>query len=97
MANKRKKHTPGPWVITNKTEKGIVLSEGADGFRIALVHNDDSGLEEADALLIAAAPDLLIALKRVREDINWMLNNEKFLNPHVFRYIDHALDKAEKE
>ncbi|MCP4394846.1 MAG: hypothetical protein GY804_11370 [Alphaproteobacteria bacterium] len=31
------------------------------------------------------------ALKKSREDINWMLNSQKFLNPFVFDYIDTAL------
>ncbi|KKM75308.1 hypothetical protein LCGC14_1391630, partial [marine sediment metagenome] len=35
------------------------------------------------------------ALKKVEEDINWMLNNRKFLNPNVFDYIDKAIEKAE--
>ena len=37
------------------------------------------------------------ALKKAEEDINWMLNNEKFLNPNVFDYIDTALAKAKEE
>ena len=44
-----------------------------------------------DALLDAAAPQMYKALIKAREDINWMLNNEKFLNPDVFDYIDKAL------
>ncbi len=53
--------------------------------------------EEADANanLIAAAPAQNAALERAREDINWMLNNRKFLNPEVFDYIDEALLGAE--
>jgi len=31
------------------------------------------------------------ALVKAQEDINWMLNNEQFLNPEVFNYIDKAL------
>jgi hypothetical protein len=37
------------------------------------------------------------ALHRVREDLNWMLNNRKFLNPDVFEYIDAALAAGESE
>ena len=40
--------------------------------------------------------DVFKALNKAREDINWMLNNEKFLNPDVFDYIDEALAKAER-
>lgn len=35
--------------------------------------------------------ELISALKRAREDINWMLNSEKFLNSFVFDYIDAAI------
>jgi hypothetical protein len=29
-------------------------------------------------------------IQRCEEDINWMLNNEKFLNPSVFEYLHEA-------
>jgi hypothetical protein len=51
----------------------------------------------ANARLIKAAPELLEALKRVRQDINWMLNNGKLLNEFVFEYIDETLEKAEQD
>ena len=38
--------------------------------------------------------DLYEALKEARKDINWMLNNQQFLNPLVFEYIDKALTKG---
>lgn len=31
------------------------------------------------------------ALKKVREDINWMLNSRQLLNAHVFDYLDDVL------
>lgn len=54
------------------------------------------GKEEstANALLIAAAPDLLESLAKALEDINWMLNNRQFLNASQFEYIDTAIAKA---
>lgn len=42
-----------------------------------------------------AAPKQNEALLKIREDINWMLNNRQFLSPEVFNYIDEALSKAE--
>ena len=58
------RHTPGPWAADN----GIIRR--ADGCGIAIMTNvqsdDELGPErEADARLIAAAPELLEALKRV--------------------------------
>lgn len=38
---------------------------------------------------------LVEALKRVRGDINWMLNEQKFLNGFVFDYLDEAIDSVE--
>ncbi len=38
---------------------------------------------------------LLDALKKAQEDINWMLNNRQFLNAESFNYIDEVLDKHE--
>ncbi len=40
--------------------------------------------------------DLVAALRKVREDINWMLNNRKFLNPDVFDYIDKVLETVDR-
>lgn len=35
------------------------------------------------------------ALERVRQDLNWMLNNRQFLNPDTFDYIDQALESCD--
>ena len=40
----------------------------------------------------ARAEQLAEALRKAREDINWMLNSQKFLNSFVFDYIDAALN-----
>lgn len=57
-------HTPAPWVIGNPTE-----IHAADGTRIVMCCQtaDDADLcqAEANARLIAAAPDLLAALERI--------------------------------
>ena len=42
-------------------------------------------------------PYMLAALKKVREDVNWMLNNRQCLNPSMFDYLDAALAQAEEE
>lgn len=39
--------------------------------------------------------NLETALKKAREDINWMLNSEELLSPFVFDYIDKALEDEE--
>lgn len=40
--------------------------------------------------------ELLGALKKAQEDINWMLNSRQFLNRFVFNYIDESIAKATK-
>ena len=66
------KHTPGPWKYGSK----LTFSENHRGFSVWQIHHgwalasvqpaDADGNEgEANARLIAAAPDLLEALKRV--------------------------------
>lgn len=51
-------HTPGPWGVTI-TGPGLLGIEGDDGALVAGVH----GGNDANARLIAAAPDLLAALE----------------------------------
>ena len=38
----------------------------------------------------------LKVLERVRQDINWMLNNERLLNAFVFNYLHKFLEEAER-
>jgi len=54
------KYTPGPWKLY-KTASGRNGIEGADGSEICKTDDDAEGL--ATARLIAAAPDMLDALK----------------------------------
>lgn len=61
------KHTPGPWHRTHTAEAGAIckIVGAAPAGNIATVHSvpDDWGGHEENARLIAAAPDLLAALR----------------------------------
>src|SRR5438105_8386535 len=73
------KHTPGPWIVNELTRRGgsglyrwhISTEEGRDAEVIATVpapgvdtsHDLSDPVAEANAYLIAAAPDLLAALQ----------------------------------
>ena len=54
------KHTPGPWRMTPRMAgyfiNGYIIAGGED---VALTITKDEGYDEANAYLIAAAPDLL--------------------------------------
>jgi len=61
-----RQHTPGPWDVEPKGSRHFV--DGADGLTVAYL--DRAGVREraeieANALLIASAPDLLEALERI--------------------------------
>jgi len=48
-------------------------------------------MDNKDRLITELRREILIkniALEKAREDINWMLNNRKFLNPECFDYLD---------
>ena len=71
-------HTPGPWKIdTNKHalrnmgKKTIVIG-GKPEQITAEAFADSLGEAEANAALIAAAPELLEALKEARKDITFL-------------------------
>lgn len=55
------KHTPGPWFVDRLSEHGYLLVKPVGGQVVAQI--DPVEEEEANARLIAAAPDLLDALK----------------------------------
>lgn len=94
------KHTPGPWFVQDDHGKRWIETSGNDDTIAEIHRRRDKGsvysCKEAlaNAELIAAAPDLLAALEKAREDINWMLNSESFLSGDVFAYLDSAISKA---
>lgn len=65
--NKKAKHTPGPWAF-NKTERGefIVFDERRPPLERVICHTGTAfSHDNANARLIAAAPELLQALKDI--------------------------------
>ena len=65
-----KKHTPGPWKIAERRFVYAFNAQGTNSFHASVSPGhipgyDDEETQQANALLIAAAPDLLEALKRI--------------------------------
>ncbi len=56
------KHAPGPWVVTHSPLSGYRVSDKT-GWGVAVVLKDTN--DEANARLIAAAPQMLEALEMV--------------------------------
>jgi putative zinc finger/helix-turn-helix YgiT family protein len=75
--------------------------------KVTLTPCPDCGRENEDGTWFSPCPsddcpsrivtDLLDALKKAQEDINWMLNNRVLLIPEAFNYIEEAITKAEGE
>src|SRR5262245_10338777 len=65
-AMSEQKHTPGPWTIETRDVPGFTIEPplGCNGLPVAIVPENRRGnaKAEANARLIAAAPDMLAAL-----------------------------------
>ena len=99
------KHTPGPWTLESVGSAFYVASDNgrpdAVNTDIAKVYRADTADEEAlaDATLIAAAPDLLAALRLALaqiEDLDACTDAEECsLQPDTMQAIWGAIAKAE--
>ena len=71
-------HTPGPWVTDNghAERDGIQVWDTVHGWIIADVVNDQHDNAEANAALIAAAPDMLEALRAAHKHAHKALTAE---------------------
>jgi hypothetical protein len=59
-------HTPGPWHVVSKLVGPLCITT-ENGETLAHVGHDDFKICSANAELIAAAPDLLAALREIQE------------------------------
>lgn len=86
-------HTPGPWTVT-KAEVGYNFREVvAPGFGVVCEVGDWSAHNEANARLIAAAPDLLAALKAAVAELDEKTYGEDLCFDHD--QMRAAIAKAE--
>ena len=69
------KHTPGPWVIDKDSHHINIRPEG-QGYLLATIATfwaeTEENTHEANARLIAAAPDLLAALEQANEMLKYI-------------------------
>jgi hypothetical protein len=89
-------HTPGPWEI-GAYESGQMAVDGANGEQVT------GFIAPADARLIAAAPDLLEALKEARATLatalkstapDWFVTEEDVKEHLSIKKMDAAIAKA---
>ena len=88
-------HTPGPW--NNDTHPWDVLADGKRTTPIATVHVEVDGGNEAraNARLIAAAPELLEALKSLVGRFEGCTSHCGSPELNAFRNANAAIAKAE--
>lgn len=69
----KQEFTPGPWKMLDYSrvcgEECIYIEGQRSGIATVFVDNEDEGIDEANARLIVAAPDLLKALEAMVEDV----------------------------
>ncbi|MBN7763532.1 hypothetical protein JYP52_20540 [Nitratireductor aquibiodomus] len=87
----KKAHTPGPWLVEPHGKTYALYSRRDDRYHgLRLVNLDDGDHNfEANARLIAAAPDMLEALKQARGWLQGWASAEREI-----AIIDAALSKA---
>lgn len=56
------KHTPGPWNVGKASIDRLVYADSEPAFDLAIVRDGGDNTVDANAKLIAAAPDLLAEL-----------------------------------
>jgi hypothetical protein len=102
----KEKHTPGPWVATDEmaNDRSICVGDaavwGPDGDMVADVHGNLAleGDAVANARLIAAAPDLLAALRAAKRYVEGAYEcafPDQEENAAVLRDVNAAIDKSE--
>lgn len=77
MSTDKASHTPGPWVSADYGDYGdyfgecrVILGEGGN-IRTAVVLGFDNKENQANARLIAAAPELLVALRTLVDCVEY--------------------------
>ena len=87
-------HTPGPWKWFNYPDGRMLLTAPSE----AVIHCPGApmGCTAEDQALIAAAPDLLAALKEAEEFVHgWMEQNTGARELAALERIEAAIAKAE--
>jgi hypothetical protein len=98
------KYTPGPWEKDYESKDGIYIRPKGTGFQIALVEARSYRMGkygssvEADANLIASAPDLLEACQKAKEALEYHGNDRTLalaLHTTALEMLQDAISKVE--
>lgn len=99
-------HTPGPWkVVLHGKAAYVSMFIGKDGLPPSATGDAQFSVQpyirpaeaEANARLIAAAPDLLEALKTARHQVSLFARPDDEIAQAVLQVVDAAIEKARKD
>ena len=100
------KHTPGPWTVTRVSKstilKDLYISASPERIARVVVPNTAQRIHEyeANARLIAAAPELLEALKEANAELEYLNDPKGFVSMRQERIMEKArsaIAKAENK
>jgi hypothetical protein len=92
------KHTPAPWIVGNMAEEVFHKSESTYEAIAVRPEDDDTGNWDANARLIAAAPELLAACKLIVQDVALLTryrSETRYVSAAVVNVCVEAIAKAE--
>jgi hypothetical protein len=93
-------HSPGPWDTDSDQDSGDWIVRDATGCRVATGIHFLVAQHDANARLIAAAPDLLAACKRGLDDLVQFIELAGTGNPETYEAVAQlraAINKAESQ
>ena len=89
-------HTPGPWKVNSEKLWMVIMSEkatGGMGFKYAAVGGAKQDELEANANLIAAAPELLETLEKAASWMRFWLDQQECDCPEIY----HTCGRYDRE
>jgi hypothetical protein len=89
------KHTPAPWTVYKRYSGGLDIHSDDSVVAIALNGSDNHLPVRANARLIAAAPNLLTALRDALESLRRLPDTEGAYRVSCIAQAEAAIKKAE--
>jgi hypothetical protein len=91
-------HTPGPWGIKTAEDGSAAIFSGETGNWVAVAVKSTPLTQQANARLIAAAPDMLLSLRRAALVLAWA--SEQLGSQAIdddYKIVSDAIEKATGE
>ena len=94
------KHTPGPWIVWPDNNNRLQVGQSTN-YTVAQMMQTPIHGQEANARLIAAAPDLLEALQKIKQRLDTchlhVLSGHEVFDSFYMEVIDSNIAKATGE